>query len=281
MHSPRQFGRIKKVLICKPTHLAQQAVDDTARMFMQLGDELDLAQANREHERFIGALLDCLVEVQEIAALRWLPHQVYTRDLGVMTSEGLILGKFKESFRDGESDLASKVLSDHYPIWEHIKSEDMFFEGGDFIYIDNQHVALGVGSRTNWAAARHLQERCRSVGLKIIPVSMDAKFVHLDMLFNVVAERICVLCPEKLPQEFVDIIADMHFEMIRISPSQARTFGANLLSIDGIRVISTKHNSEVNEALHNLGMEVIVLEIKELLRGGGGPHCLALPLEWI
>jgi N-dimethylarginine dimethylaminohydrolase len=34
----------------------------------------------------------------------------------------------------------------------------------------------------------------------------------------------------------------------------------------------------VNEALKALGLEVLTPEITQILKGGGGPHCMTFPL---
>ena len=37
-------------------------------------------------------------------------------------------------------------------------------------------------------------------------------------------------------------------------------------------------NRDVNEQLRALGLEVIAPEITQILKGGGGPHCMTFPL---
>ena len=42
--------------------------------------------------------------------------------------------------------------------------------------------------------------------------------------------------------------------------------------------MSLKRNAAVNEQLAARGMDVIELDITEILKAGGGPHCMTFPL---
>lgn len=42
--------------------------------------------------------------------------------------------------------------------------------------------------------------------------------------------------------------------------------------------MSLKRNEAVNEKLAAKGMEVIELNITEILKAGGGPHCMTFPI---
>lgn len=43
--------------------------------------------------------------------------------------------------------------------------------------------------------------------------------------------------------------------------------------------MSLKQNTFINEALRSEGMEVIEVDMTELLKAGGGVHCMTFPLE--
>ena len=44
------------------------------------------------------------------------------------------------------------------------------------------------------------------------------------------------------------------------------------------KVISFKNNKIVNEKMSALGFKVIEIDLVEILKGGGGPHCMTFPL---
>lgn len=44
--------------------------------------------------------------------------------------------------------------------------------------------------------------------------------------------------------------------------------------------VSMRHKYKtVNEQMHAYGLKVIEVDLKEILNGGGGPHCMSFPLE--
>ena len=55
--------------------------------------------------------------------------------------------------------------------------------------------------------------------------------------------------------------------------------GCNLQSLGEHRVLSLKRNESVNEKLAAKGMDVIEVAVTEILKAGGGPHCMTFPLK--
>jgi arginine deiminase len=52
-----------------------------------------------------------------------------------------------------------------------------------------------------------------------------------------------------------------------------------LLALDEGVVLSPARNKEVNTQLKTLGFEVIEIGLDDLLKGGGGPHCMGFPIK--
>ena len=55
--------------------------------------------------------------------------------------------------------------------------------------------------------------------------------------------------------------------------------GYNVQALGNGRVLSLAQNKAINSAMYELGLEVIEVEITELLKAGGGIHCMTFPLE--
>ncbi|MDD6771420.1 arginine deiminase family protein [Inconstantimicrobium porci] len=101
------------------------------------------------------------------------------------------------------------------------------------------------------------------------------------MCFNLVDDNLAVAYKEGLPKDFVDRLDSMGIEIISVSEESIFEHGCNLQAIGDHKAISLKRNSKVNEQLRAHGMEVIELDITEILKAGGGPHCMTFPLERI
>lgn len=67
-------------------------------------------------------------------------------------------------------------------------------------------------------------------------------------------------------------------EIIPVEEEAIFKHGCNLQALGNHRVMSLKQNTYVNRELEKRGMTVIELDITEILKAGGGPHCMTFPL---
>ncbi len=274
-----EYGRLRSVLLCKPEHFTLQPINVISRSFIQQSALPDRDAILREHDGFARAFVEADIEVVWVEPDPALPYQVFTRDIGVTTPHGVLLGAFRESVRQGEEVRAEAVLKDYLPIWRRVNSSSQVaFEGGDYMYIDAEHVALGVGARTTAEAAERLCALGPKLGVEIIPVPFDEQYLHLDMIFCSLGERVCTICREALPEDFVRRLEGWGFEMVEVPVEGVFRLDCNLLALDEGRVLSPARNKAVNAKLRALGFEIVEVELAELLKGGGGPHCMSFPL---
>ena len=68
------------------------------------------------------------------------------------------------------------------------------------------------------------------------------------------------------------------FNMIKITPEEVMQYSANIQSLGNGKVISSTTNTKVNQIMRDLGLEVIEVDISEIVKGGGGIHCMTFPL---
>jgi N-dimethylarginine dimethylaminohydrolase len=275
-----EYGKLRSVLLCKPAYFALQPINVIAEGFIREGALPHHDKVLREHEGFAQVLAEAGIEIVWVDADPKFPYQVFTRDVGVSTPRGVLLGTFRESVRQGEEACAEVALNGHVPMWRRVEhGPGIAFEGGDYMYIDEGHVALGSGARTTLEAAKRLHSFEAELGIEIIPVQFDPKFLHLDMIFCVLSERVCTICKEALPDSFLKRVEGWGFETIEVPPEGVFQLNCNLLALDVGIVLSPARNSDVNARLKALGFEVVEVELAELLKGGGGPHCMSFPIK--
>ena len=81
-----------------------------------------------------------------------------------------------------------------------------------------------------------------------------------------------------LPEDFRKTLKDMDIDLIEVDEEAIFLHGCNLQALGDHRVLSLARNTEVNKQLKDHGMRVIELPITEILKAGGGPHCMTFPL---
>ncbi|UZQ51834.1 dimethylarginine dimethylaminohydrolase family protein [Clostridium kluyveri] len=270
-------GVLKKVLLCPPDHIKLYSINVISEEWIKRGIKLNIERCIKEHEELIQAYKENGVEVVLMEPDVKLTNEVFARDFGACIREGYILGNFKEKIRTGETAAyRNKMKELGIPCVAEVSKG--FFEGGDFWFLDYDTLAIGVIDRTNETAIEEIKEQLNKFEYNIIPVKCEEDNLHLDMCFNIVEEKIAVVCREALPDSFIKILEEKGFYLIDISQEDVFKHYGNLQSLGNGRVISLKSNKKVNEQLKSHGISVIDLDISEILKSGGGPHCMTFPL---
>ena len=99
------------------------------------------------------------------------------------------------------------------------------------------------------------------------------------MAFNIVAPGVAVCATEQMPEFFLRMLRKRHFELIDVPSEGVFKHHCNVQALGDDRVLTFAGNSLVNERLRALGFEIIAPELTQILKGGGGPHCMTFPLE--
>jgi N-dimethylarginine dimethylaminohydrolase len=232
----------------------------------------------REHAELVDAYESNGVEVFLVEPDPELPYMVYARDFGASIAEGVIIGKFRHPIRQGETGhYEAKLKELNVPIIA--RTTAGAFEGGDFWLLDEYTIAHGVIERTDPDGFDNVKYQVERLGYTMVGVPCEGENLHLDMCFNIVGEKIAVICSEALPKFFVRMLVKRGFTLIDVPQEGVFKHHCNLQNIGNNRVISFKTNTIVNNKMKALGLEVLELDLVEILKGGGGPHCMTFPLE--
>jgi N-dimethylarginine dimethylaminohydrolase len=269
-------GILKKALLSRPAYLRITPTNEISKKW--LGTSLDLNKVEAEHRALVKAYEDNGVQVVFLDADPKLPYTVFSRDFGGCIREGYILGKFREPIRYGEQEsYKARMEALGVPLVTEVK--EGFFEGGDFFFLDDTTLAIGMIARSNAGGVEEIRRALTPLGYTVIGVPSKPQYLHLDMCFNLVSENLAVAYPPALPEEFLAEIKRRDIEIIPGNEEAIFAHGYNLQTLGGGRVISLRQNTALNEALDKRGFQVIEVDITEILKTGGGPHCMTFPLE--
>jgi len=274
-----EYGKLRKVLLCRPDYYEWQPINETAKKTISEGQSFTREDAQKQHQEFSDAFKSAGVEVLFVEPVKGLHYQQYTRDLGKMTGKGVLLGRFKWPVRQGEISVSKKFFANQgIPIFG--KVPEGSFEGGDVHYMDNETVACGLAGRSNKEGIEEARKMLwEGLGLNLITVEIPAKFIHLDEVFVRVADRVCLAHPPVLPNFFLKILKDKKIEIVEVPEEEVMELKCNVVAIDDKTTMSFKENVNVNRKLEALGFEVLKPDISIFTRGGGGPRCSCFPLE--
>lgn len=277
-HVSSATGVLHKVLLCRPDYLALAPINKIACEWLEKGVTIDRKKALREHDQLIEIYKSNCIEVEFIEPVKDLTSMVFARDFGFNLKEGFVIGRFKESIRQQESQkYAEKLKSMGIPMIAHCTEGGV--EGGDFWQLDEKTLAIGKLQRSDEKGIENIRQQLAPFGYEIIEVESDPMYLHLDMIFNIVGEKIAVAYWEGLPKHFQDYLMDHGFDTIRIKEEGVFKHFCNLQALGNKRVISLKANNDVNRQLRGKGFKVFELDSTEILKTGGGPHCMTFPVS--
>lgn len=275
MYVKNGTGRLKKVLVSKPEFLKPAPINEIAKKWKDTTMDVDIML--REHEEFVRCYEACGVEVEYLEADADRPNSVFSRDFGGCVKEGYILGNFKLDMRYKEHvDYERRMKALGIPKIGEVKKG--LFEGGDFMFMNEHWVAIGMADRTDEAGLREIKMILEPLGYEVTGVPLKKEYLHLDMCFNLVDDNLAVTYADGLPEDFKALLKERGIELITVEEEAIFKHGCNLQALGDHKVLSLKKNVSVNEQLREHGMDVIEMDITEILKAGGGPHCMTFPL---
>jgi arginine deiminase len=146
-----------------------------------------------------------------------IPNLIFTRDIGIMVNDHLLLNKPAKAARSRESLLAKYIFFNH-AFFEDLKGkiieieedEDHFLlpedeqgnrvdtlEGGDVMMVGPEHLLIGISERTTVEAARQVINKLldKNIVKKISLVKIPAKrdYMHIDTIFTQIKKNVWVL----------------------------------------------------------------------------------------
>lgn len=130
--------------------------------------------------------------------------------------------------------------------------------------IDEHTIAFGLVDRTDEAGLANLREQLAKFGYTVVGVPVPPANLHLDMVFNIVAERVCIAAVDELPYNFIQMLKRRNFEIIPVKSELVFKHGCNVQALGNGKVLAIKNNATVNDKMKALGLNVIEVDLCRL-----------------
>jgi N-dimethylarginine dimethylaminohydrolase len=244
----------------------------------------DIDKSNDEFDQFRQILEASGAEIVDLPASdRLTIDSIYPRDNILVSPKGLILCNMGRSTRTSEAEVNVSVFKalGHSVAGKIVAPGTL--EGGDFIWLDQNHAAVGLGPRTNKEGIRQLKAILgESVDLQVVQLPDPGHpddVLHLMSIISPVDQDLALIYRPFMPDEFVQWLENLSIELVEVPEDEYLPMGCNVLALGPRKVIMLENLPGVKGRLEASGCSVITYSGIEISRKGeGGPTCLTRPL---
>ncbi|GAA1924381.1 dimethylarginine dimethylaminohydrolase family protein [Microbacterium aoyamense] len=274
-----RIAQHRTYLMCRPEHFT---VSYTINPWMEPANPTDTAKAVAQWQKLYDTYLELGHEVHLIEPIEGLPDMVYTANGGFLIDGTAYGAKFRFAERVPEGPAFMEwFAANGYTVAEPVEVN----EGeGDFLLVGDTILA-GTGFRSTGDSHRELGE---IFGKEVVSLTLvDPRFYHLDTAIAVldpvqgeggVEKANIAYLPHAFDEASQAILAERYPEAIRVSDDDGAVFGLNSSS-DGYNVIISPRAKGFEKQLRERGYNPILVDLSELLLGGGGIKCCTLELR--
>ena len=276
MSEQLQWGN--RYLMVEPDHFR---VDYAINPFMRLDDQPDVARALEESHAIAAAIVAAGGTVESLAQRADSPDMVYAMNLGLAlesdSRDRVVMSHMRYPERRMELHSAERWFADHGfdrtyvgrdAVGAHFEAGDAFAWRGDLV--------VGYGPRTEELALKHLATEL-GIAVHGIRIAHPGMY-HLDLAFCPLDSDRAMVCPAAFDEASAQALLSLVPEPLVLSEQEAMTFCANSIVI-GRTIVMPACPDRVRPVLEGWGLEIVVVEVAEFLKGGGAIRCLTNPLD--
>ena len=270
-----ECGRLRAVLLHRPGAELDEIVDYDA---VQMRSDLSSDLARLQHDALADAYRANGVAVHYVTVGRPdKPNAMFVRDLMLMTPAGAIVTRPASTVRAGEERAVAEALAClGVPILMSVHGSGTF-EGADVVWVDRDLCILAEGLRTNREGADQVERILREIGVReVVRVGLPYGAMHLDGLLGILDRDLAVVWPRRTPYPAVRALRDRGFRLVEVEDERE---AQERLPMNGVAlapgvILMPAGGDSLRGRYEAAGVTCHTVEIGELVKAGGGIHCM-------
>lgn len=220
-------------------------------------------------------LVDCGVDVAEVAPVAGLPDLVFTANAALIYKSRAVISHFKHVQRQGEEEHFRRWLADAGWVTIDLPAGYSFEGAGDALFCGE---ALFAGYRMRSDAIGH-QLLAAALWVEVLPLELvDPYYYHLDTCFCPLAPGAAIWFPPAFDEYGQRVIAANIPTLIAVDEAEARSFACNAVVV-GTTVVTNAGCPKIHESLRAAGFTPVETPLSEFVKAGGSAKCLTLRLD--
>lgn len=245
----------------------------------------NLAEAQREHDALADLLRQSGVDVRyQEDPQPGRADSIFVHDPAIVTDRGALILRMGKPLRRGEEDAMAEALGRlAVPVLATLHGEGTA-EGGDLLWVNHDHLAVGQGLRTNREGWIQIREALRPVGVEAEPVPLPdfrgpEACLHLMSLISILDDDLAVVYSRLLPTPFRKFLRERGFDFVEVPDAEFETMAPNVLAVAPRDCIMLEGNPVTQGRLEEAGCRVRTYRGNEIsLKAEGGATCLTRPI---
>ncbi len=290
----------KKIVMCPPTYF-DVVYELHTNKWMNLKNPPDYELAQRQWRQLYEACLNARMDVILQAPRPNLPDMTFMANAGIQYQDAFILSNFFHKERRPESKFNGLLFEKLFKEVFYLPS-DAFFEGqGDALWIDDEHILIGYGIRTNLEGVRYVEKLLKTLNPKIevIPLLMQPAdlqfqqrgeiFYHLDTCLAHLPHKNTFIAYDYPLNESALKTLESLSKVIVVNQEEAKAFLCNTIVAnqqtlfcpipDRLPSTRSKIGQGIKNQLARLGYTTIKeFPMSEFIKAGGAVKCLVLEI---
>ena len=269
----------RRYLMCRPEHFT---VSYRINPWMEPANPTDTAKAVAQWQALYDTYIALGHEVELIEPIEGLPDMVYTANGGFVIDGAAYGAKFRFAERAPEGPAFMEWFRANG--FEVVEPQEVNEGEGDFLLVGDVILA-GTGFRSTGDSHRELRD---VFGKEVLSLTLvDPRFYHLDTALSVLdpvegpggVERANIAyLPHAFDEASQRVLEERFPDAIRVADADGAVFGLNSAS-DGRNVIISPRATGFEAQLRERGYNPVLVDLSELLLGGGGIKCCTLELR--
>ena len=273
--APTEIGRLRTVLLHRPG-VEIDSIDLPLERW-RYSSKPDLKEMIEDHERLVQAFksegVEVIIRLPEKESPPRLVKSIYCRDPSFAVKGGMVIARMYDGLRRGEEKYHMQTYAQlGCPILRTINGTGII-EGGGVTYLDEAHVCITTGYRTNDEGARQAAEIMKTTGVEeiiTVPLYDGHEPIHMVDKHTAVRNRL-------VPWFFLEYLKKkIGFNLLDGRESGAR---ASVALRPG-RVLIVE-DAKARRFLESNGLDVIEVKVPSLVHpmNSGSIHCLAMAIQ--
>lgn len=267
----------RRYLVCPPTHFG---VLYEINPWMHREVAVDVDRAREQWDAVVTALCAAGAEVEVLDPVEGLPDLVFTANAGVVNvgpdgDRQFVPARFRNPERQGEEPVNEAWFASHGWKVDHLPG-DLPHEGaGDALPFRGE---LVCGHRWRTDARAHVAlAGVTGATVRLVELA-DERLYHLDMTFCPLDERRAIVTPAAYEPAGWEMMRTFVPERLELRLDEALALTANAVVV-GTTIVMTACPARVGRQLEAWGFDVVVVDVSEFVKAGGGVRCLTLALD--